>query len=94
MVDFKLTDGSSPVLFTVDGYQLVVMPMLTAESKPKQEEAETTEPEPETEAAEPATEEAEEADTEPAEAEVEAEAAVKADKPKRSHKKKEPVAVA
>jgi len=86
MVDFKLTDGSSPVLFTVDGYQLVVMPMLTAESKPKQEEAETTEPEPEPEA-EPATE-----DTEEAEAEVEA--AVKADKPKRSHKKKEPVAVA
>ncbi|MFC2006473.1 hypothetical protein ACFLVG_05960, partial [Chloroflexota bacterium] len=27
MVDFKLTDGKSPVLFVVDGYQLVVMPM-------------------------------------------------------------------
>jgi hypothetical protein len=38
MVDFRLTDGKSPVLFTVDGYQLVVMPMLTAESqKPKAE---------------------------------------------------------
>jgi len=33
MVDFKLTDGKSPVLFTVDGYQLVVMPMLTGEAK-------------------------------------------------------------
>jgi hypothetical protein len=32
MVDFKLTSPSSPVLFTVDGYQLVVMPMLTAEA--------------------------------------------------------------
>jgi hypothetical protein len=37
MVDFAMTDGKSPVLFTTDGYQLVVMPMLTAESKPKAE---------------------------------------------------------
>jgi len=38
MVDFRLTDGKSPVLFAVDGYQLVVMPMITAESqKPKAE---------------------------------------------------------
>ncbi len=37
MVDFTMTDGKSPVLFTTDGYQLVVMPMLTAESKPKAE---------------------------------------------------------
>jgi len=44
MVDFKLTDGKSPVLFAVDGYQLVVMPMLTAEPKAK------AEPEPEAEA--------------------------------------------
>ncbi len=29
MVDFKLTDGKSPVLFTADGYQLVAMPMMT-----------------------------------------------------------------
>jgi DNA polymerase III sliding clamp (beta) subunit (PCNA family) len=36
MVDFKLTDSKSPVLFTVDGYKLVVMPMTTSESqKPK-----------------------------------------------------------
>ncbi|GAI02802.1 unnamed protein product, partial [marine sediment metagenome] len=32
MVEFKLTNASSPMLFTVDGYQLVVMPMLTAEA--------------------------------------------------------------
>ena len=29
MVDFKLTNAYSPMLFTVDGYQLVAMPMLT-----------------------------------------------------------------
>ncbi len=29
MVDFKLTNGYSPTLFTVNGYQLVVMPMMT-----------------------------------------------------------------
>ena len=35
MVDLKLTDGKSPVLFQVDGYQLVTMPMLTNAEKPK-----------------------------------------------------------
>ena len=29
MVDFKLVNATSPMLFTVDGFQLVVMPMLT-----------------------------------------------------------------
>ena len=29
MVDFKLTNAYNPMLFSVDGYQLVVMPMLT-----------------------------------------------------------------
>ena len=94
MVDFKLIDGKSPVLFAVDGYQLVVMPMLTGEAKAgdkaeaKPEDTEATEPEPEAEA-EPATE----ADTEEAEAVAEAEAVVKAEKPKRN-RKKEKVAVA
>ena len=88
MVDFKLTDGKSPVLFVVDGYQLVVMPMLTAgsqkpEDEAEQAEAEPTEPEPE----------AEDTEAEQAEAVAEAEVAVKAEKPKRS-RKKEPVAVA
>ena len=32
MVDLKLTNAYSPVLFTVDGYQLVVMPMMTDEA--------------------------------------------------------------
>jgi hypothetical protein len=33
MVDFKLTNSYSPTLFTVDGYQLVVMPMVTDKAK-------------------------------------------------------------
>ena len=86
MVDFKLTDGNSPVLFTTDGYQLVVMPMLTGESKPKAEaDTEATEPaEPETEAV---------VEAEKAEAVAEAEAVIRGKKLKRS-RKKEPVAVA
>ncbi|MFC1993123.1 hypothetical protein ACFLV3_04875 [Chloroflexota bacterium] len=83
MVDLKLTDGKSPVLFVVDGYQLVVMPMLTADSQKPEVETETAEPEPE----------AEDTEAEQAEAVAEAEAVVKAEKPKRS-RKKEPVAVA
>ena len=46
MVDFSLVSASSPTLFSTDGYQLVVMPMLTekaqAEAKAKAES--TTEP--------------------------------------------------
>ncbi|MFC1943545.1 hypothetical protein ACFLWO_03075 [Chloroflexota bacterium] len=83
MVDFKLTDGKSPVLFVVDGYQLVVMPMLTADSQKPEAETETAEPE----------SEAEDTEAEQAEAVAEAEAVVKAEKPKRS-RKKEPVTVA
>jgi DNA polymerase-3 subunit beta len=52
MVDFKLNNAYSPMLFTVDGYQLVVMPMLTdkanqqakADSEAVKAEAEPTEP--------------------------------------------------
>ncbi len=29
MVDFSLANASSPMLFTVNGYQMVVMPMIT-----------------------------------------------------------------
>jgi DNA polymerase-3 subunit beta len=85
MVDFKVTDGKSPVLFQVDGYQLVTMPMLTGESKPK---AKTEAKPEEKQTAEPVNE-----DTEKAEAVAEAEAVVKAEKPKRS-RKREKVAVA
>ncbi|MBA7690227.1 hypothetical protein ES703_98751 [subsurface metagenome] len=55
MVELKLTNGISPMLFTVDGYQLVVMPMLTPEAqaeakakakaeKPAESQPEATEP--------------------------------------------------
>ena len=101
MVDFSMTDGKSPCKFTTDGYQLVVMPMLTAESKPKAEaeaKPENTEAEPEPEVAEVTEPEAEAVEVEEAEkaqAVAEAEAITKADKPKRKRSKaKEPVAVA
>jgi DNA polymerase III subunit beta len=78
MADFAMTDGKSPVLFIADGYQLVVMPMLTAESKAESKaesepEAEATEPEPEAEAE--------------AEAEADTEPVAEAEKPKRSRKR-------
>ncbi len=52
MVDFKLTNAYSPMLFAVDGYQLVVMPMLTPEAdkqakenrEAKAEQPQATEP--------------------------------------------------
>jgi DNA polymerase-3 subunit beta len=82
MVDLKLSSSSAPALFTTDGYQLVVMPMLTTEAKEQEkcdEEAEETEKPEET---------AEEKTTEP---EAEAKVAKPAEsKPKRS-RVKEPV---
>ena len=39
MVDFKLTTPISPMLFASDGYQVVVMPMMTAEGKEAVKEA-------------------------------------------------------
>ena len=55
MVEFKLSNGLSPMLFTVDGYQLVVMPMVTpeAQAKAKAEQAESP-AEPEASQPEPA----------------------------------------
>jgi len=98
MVELKLTDGKSPVLFTSNGYKLVVMPMLTSESR-ETIKPEKAEPEAETEAepepADTADAEAEpEVEVEPAETtEAVAEAETKP-KPKRKGKAKEPVAVA
>ncbi len=43
MVDFKLSTPSSPMLFSSNGYQLVVMPMMTDKSQSKGE-PEATEP--------------------------------------------------
>jgi len=83
MVDLKLSDGKSPVLFQVDGYLLVTMPMLTNAEKPQAEPA-----------AEPApAEETPTEDTEATEAVAEAEAITKAEKPRRKRKAKEPAAV-
>ena len=87
MPELKLTDGKSPVLFTTNGYKLVVMPMLTSEVKPEPAQAEPeAEPEPEVETG-PEVE---------TDAVVEAEAVIKESKskPKRKGKVKEPVAVA
>jgi DNA polymerase III sliding clamp (beta) subunit (PCNA family) len=89
MVDFKLTNAYSPVLFVTDGYELVVMPMMTNEAseamkRDKAESEPTT-----TEQAEPVTEPQV---TEVAEVESEGEAEAEA-KPKRS-RKREKVAVA
>jgi len=60
MVEFKLTNAYSPMLFTVSGYQLVVMPMLTPEAQEqaqKDRKAKAEEPtEPVAEQAEPEAE--------------------------------------
>ena len=84
MVDLKLSDGKSPVLFQVDGYLLVTMPMLTNAEKPQAEPAAEPAPAEETEVAEAIAE---------AEAEPEPEAEPAEEKPKRKRKAKEPVAV-
>ncbi len=86
IVDFKLTNSYSPTLFTTDGYQLVVMPMLTDESnKAMKADREAKQAEP-TQSTEPVAEVVTEA-----EAIAEAEP-VTEHKPKRS-RKREPVAV-
>jgi len=99
MVELKLTDGKSPMLFTSPDYELVVMPMLTSESQKPEDKAGATEPE--QAVAEPAEDTEPEAETteveeaEKAEAVAEAETITKAEKPKRKRSKaKEPVAVA
>jgi len=91
MPELKLTDGKSPVLFSSNGYKLVVMPMLTSESR-ETAEPEQAEPEAETEA-EPEPEPEVETDA-VAEAEAVAKETEAKPKPKRKGKAKEPVAVA
>jgi len=90
MVELKLTNGYSPMLFNQNGYQVVVMPMMTNESsgqaKTDSEAKAQAEPEPEAEA---------EAEAEPV-AEAEPEAEPVAEKPKRarhSRKAKEAVTI-
>ena len=88
MVDLKLVDSKSPMLFTSPDYELVVMPMLTSESQKPTGEGQTAEPE-----AEPI--EVEEA--EKAQAVAEADAITRAKKSRhksgKRSKVKEPVAV-
>ncbi len=86
MVDFSLTNSYSPTLFSQNGYQLVVMPMLTNEANEQaKRDREAKQAEAVTQAEAVANEQADEVteDTEPV-----------ADKPKRKRKTKEPVAVA
>ena len=91
MVELKLTDGKSPMLFIAPDYELVVMPMLTSESQKPEDKAKTTEPE----QAEAEHAEDTEPEAEKAEAVAEAETITKTEKPKRKRSKaKEPVAVA
>ncbi len=94
MVDLKLVDGKSPMLFTSPGYELVVMPMFAGESQPPKEEEKATETAPVVEEAEP-TEPATEVSKAVAEAEKITKPVVSLPnpaKPKRKHKAKEPVA--
>jgi len=107
MVDFKLINAYSPTLFTTDGYQLVVMPMMTdksqaeqkAKAKPAKAEqpTEPTEPMSWAEAEKVAKDRSLAEQAEPvAEAEAIAEAVAEAEaeaKPKRS-RKRDKVAVA
>jgi len=90
MVDLKLTDSRSPMLFTSPDYELVVMPMLTNENQKPTGEEKTAEPDLSAEAS--AKVEAEVEEAEKAEVIAEAEAITKA-KLKKKHKAKEPVAV-
>ena len=61
IVDFKLTNASSPTLFTVDGYQLVIMPMMSNKAK-EQAKADN---EAKAKQAEPTDEPTEQAEAEP-----------------------------
>jgi hypothetical protein len=101
MVELKLVDSKSPMLFTSPDYELVVMPMFAGESQKPKDEAQTAEPvKAETETAENTeiTEPEAEIETEKANAVAEAEAIANAkpEKPKHKAKRKvkEPVAVA
>jgi DNA polymerase-3 subunit beta len=84
MVELKLTSPSSPMLFSVNGYQLVVMPMLTDEAKKAEAKKATEEPK----ATEPT------ADTEPQPTESQPEAEKAEPKKAKRSRAKEPVAVA
>jgi len=56
MVEFKLTNGYSPMLFSSNGYQLVVMPMLTTKANEQMKADREAKAEPETTTTEPEAE--------------------------------------
>jgi len=91
MVELKLVNSTSPMLFTSPDYELVVMPMFAGESQKPQDKAETAEPV-KAEASQPA-EQTESGEAEKAQAVAEAEAITEKPKRKRS-KAREPAAVA
>ena len=59
MVDFKLTNGYSPMLFSVDSYQVVVMPMLTTEANEQAKKDREAKAEPAEQPTEPVAEQSE-----------------------------------
>jgi len=85
IVDLSLTNAYSPMLFTIEGYQVVVMPMVSDKAKEQQEKDRQA-------TATATVEPAAEVEGEPA-AEVEAEPTEAEPKPKRK-RKREKVAVA
>jgi DNA polymerase-3 subunit beta len=101
MVELKLVNSSSPMVFAVDGFELVTMPMYSPTSQKPSEDrpaepvkAETSQPT-EPEAATPTAEPVAEAEAEKAQAIAEAEAITQVEKPKRKRSKpREPVAIA
>jgi len=106
MVDLKLTNAYSPMLFACEGYQVVVMPMMSREAGEAQKresearaeaQAEATEPEAQAEGLEAeaqAQAEAEAIAEFEAEMEAKAQAEAEAQKPKRRNRKREAVGVA
>jgi len=85
MVEFKLSNAYSPTLFTADGYQLVVMPLMSDKAQEQQR----------AEAKAKAEKPAEQAESQPAEQQPEATEPVakpKATKPKAKHSRaKQPI---
>jgi len=90
MAEVKVKEAKAPIVFAVDGYRLVVMPVVLPSKSKVETEAEAVASEAEEQAETEAERETEVA-TE-AEPQTETEEAP-AEKPKRKHKAKEPVAV-
>ena len=89
MVEFKLTNGYSPMLFSSNGYQLVVMPMLTTEANEQAKKDREAKQAEQVEATEPVAE----ATTEATEAVTEPEATESKPKKAKRSRKPEPVTV-